>query len=33
MRLLTTLQFKSCDEFKKELAEAEVREKTWRLEK
>jgi hypothetical protein len=32
-RLLTTLQFKNCDQFKKELAEAEVREKTWRLEK
>ncbi|MFA6087862.1 DUF3891 family protein [Mucilaginibacter sp.] len=32
-RLLPTLQFKSCDQFKKELAEAEVVEKSWRIEK
>jgi hypothetical protein len=32
-RVLTTLQFKSCDQFKKELAEAAIVEKVWRLEK
>jgi hypothetical protein len=32
-RLLGTLQFNSCDQFKKELAEAKVIEKVWRLEK
>ena len=30
-RLLTTLQFTSCDQFKKELAGAEVIEKAWRV--
>jgi hypothetical protein len=32
-RLLTTLQFKNCAQFKKELEAADVIEKTWRLEK
>ena len=31
-RLLSTLQFKSCASFKKELEEANVVEKVWRLE-
>ncbi|TSD66027.1 DUF3891 family protein [Inquilinus sp. KBS0705] len=32
-RVLPTLQFKTCDQFKTELAEAMVSEKTWQLEK
>ncbi|MET3979321.1 hypothetical protein ABIB62_001907 [Mucilaginibacter sp. UYP25] len=32
-RLLTTLQFKSCAQFKRELAEADVVERVWKLQK